>query len=73
MERNHVLTLNWLYDAATEWLDSPARFHASLAEALTGTDAAAASEAMRRHLTFGREELLEKLALRLQRMEILTA
>lgn len=73
MERNHVLTLNWLYDAATEWLDSPARFHTSLAEALTGTDAAAASEAMRRHLTFGREELLEKLALRLQRMEILTA
>ena len=40
----------------------------SLYTALTGTDAAAASEAMRRHLTFGREELLEKLALRLQRM-----
>ena len=71
MERNHVLTLNWLYDAATEWLDSPARFHRSLAEALTGTDVAEAGEAMRRHLTFGREELLEKLALRLQRMDAL--
>lgn len=69
MERNHVLTLNWLYDAATDWLESPPKFHASLAEALGGDDPVAASEAMRQHLTFGREELLEKLEARLRHAE----
>lgn len=73
MERTHVLTLNWLYDTAADWQESPARFHASLAEILVAGDAGAASEAMREHLMFGREELLEKLARRLPQMEAITA
>lgn len=72
MERNHVLTLNWLYDTAADWHQLPARFHASLAEALSGGDPVEASEAMRRHVTYGREDLLEKLTQRLRRMDGLT-
>jgi DNA-binding GntR family transcriptional regulator len=73
LENHHVLTLNWLLDTATDWLSCPPRFHASLAEALAGGDAQAASEAMRRHLASGREELLEKLEARLRHMEQMTA
>jgi len=73
MERNHVLTLNWLYDTAADWHQLPLRFHALLAEALAGGDAFDASEAMRRHVTYGREELLEKLDQRLRCMEGMTA
>ncbi|MBI2688959.1 MAG: GntR family transcriptional regulator [Acidobacteria bacterium] len=73
MERNHVLTLNWLYDTAADWHQLPPRFHASLAEALAAGDPFQASEAMRSHVTFGREELLEKLDKRLRHMEVMTA
>lgn len=68
MEKNHVLTLNWLYDTAADWHQLPARFHASLAEELISGDPLRASEAMRRHVTYGREELLEKLDNRLRQM-----
>lgn len=73
MERNHVLTLNWLYDTAADWHQLPARFHASLAEALSSGDPVHASEAMRSHVTYGREELLEKLDQRLRLMEGVSA
>jgi len=73
MEKNHVLTLNWLYDTAADWHQLPPRFHASLAEALAGGDALMASEAMRSHVTYGREELLEKLDKRLRHMDTMTA
>jgi len=68
-----VLTLNWLYDTAADWHQLPTRFHASLAEVLAAGDPLEASEAMRRHVTFGREELLEKLDKRLRHMETMTA
>lgn len=73
MERNHVLTLNWLYDTAADWHQLPPRFHASLAEALAAGDPLDASETMRKHVTYGREELLEKLDKRLRRMAVMTA
>lgn len=73
MERNHVLTLNWLYDTAADWHRLPSRFHATLAEALNSGDALVASEAMRRHVTYGREELLHQLEQRLRRMAVRTA
>jgi DNA-binding GntR family transcriptional regulator len=68
MEKNHVLTLNWLYDTAADWHQLPERFHASLAEKLAAGDPILASEAMREHVTYGREELMEKLDNRLRRM-----
>ena len=73
LENHHVLTLNWLLDTATDWLSCPPRFHASLAEGLCGGDPGEASEAMRRHLSYGREELLEKLEARLRHLEQMTA
>lgn len=73
MERNHVLTLNWLYDAAADWHEFPPRHHARLAAVLAGADPDAASSAMRAHVTYAREELLSKLDLRLRHMEMMPA
>ena len=70
MEKNHVLTLNWLYDTAADWHQLPERFHASLADELVSGDPVRASEAMRQHVTYGREELLEKLDQRLRRLAV---
>lgn len=61
MERNQILTHNWLYDTAADWHRLPERFHGTLAEALCGGDPAAAVAAMRAHVTFGMEQLVEKL------------
>jgi DNA-binding GntR family transcriptional regulator len=69
MERNHVLTLNWLYDTAADWHQFPPRHHAKLAAVLTGSDANAAGLAMRAHVTYAREELLAKLDLQLRHLE----
>ncbi|MBM3756603.1 MAG: GntR family transcriptional regulator [Acidobacteria bacterium] len=68
MEKNRVLTLNWLYDTAADWHQLPDRFHASLADSLISGEPLRASEAMREHVTYGREELLEKLDQRLRRL-----
>ena len=73
MERNHVLTLNWLYDAAADWHQFPPRHHAKLAAVLAGSDANAAGLAMRAHVTYAREELLAKLDLQLRHMETMSA
>jgi DNA-binding GntR family transcriptional regulator len=70
MEKNHVLTLNWLYDTAADWHQLPERFHASLADELVSGDPLRAGEAMRQHVTYGREDLLEKLDQRLRRMAV---
>ena len=73
MERNHVLTLNWLYDTAADWHQFPPRHHAKLAAVLAGSDPNAASSAMRAHVTYAREELLGKLDLQLRHLETMTA
>lgn len=61
MNRNQVLTLNWLYDTAADWHQLPQRFHGDLADALCSGSVLEASEAMRAHVTYGKEQLLEKL------------
>ena len=61
MERNQILTHNWLYDATADWHRLPDRFHASLAEALCASDPAGAASVMRSHVTFGKERLLAEL------------
>lgn len=70
MERNQILTHNWLYDTAADWHRLPALFHGSLAEALCSGDPATAAAAMRGHVTFGMERLLEKLAEVLRNREL---
>jgi len=61
MNRNHVLTMNWLYDTAADWHKLPERFHGDLADALRSGNVMEASEAMRAHVTYGKDQLLEKL------------
>jgi len=61
MNRNHVLTMNWLCDTVADWHKFPVRFHGDLADALSFGNVLQASEAMRAHVTYGKDQLLEKL------------
>jgi DNA-binding GntR family transcriptional regulator len=61
MERNQILTHNWLYDTTADWHRLPDDFHVNLSQALCSADPAQAVEAMRRHVTFGMEQLLATL------------
>jgi GntR family transcriptional regulator, rspAB operon transcriptional repressor len=58
IERNQILTFNWLYDTATHRNSFPPDHHSRLAQAVSGGDAEAADAAMRQHVIYGREELL---------------
>ncbi|MBM3793661.1 MAG: GntR family transcriptional regulator [Acidobacteria bacterium] len=61
MERNQILTYNWLYDTTADWHRLPKRFHGALADALCGGDPVAAAAVMRAHVTFGMEQLVGEL------------
>jgi GntR family transcriptional regulator, rspAB operon transcriptional repressor len=63
IERNQVLTFNWLYDVATHRHSPPPRFHQELARKLTSGDPRAADEAMRAHVRYGRDERIRQLQL----------
>jgi DNA-binding GntR family transcriptional regulator len=69
MERNQILTHNWLYDTATDWHRLPARFHGSLADALCVGDPVVAMAAMRSHVTFGMEQVVGELEKLLRQRE----
>ena len=58
IERNQILTFNWLYDTATHRDSFPADHHTRLAQALSAGDPELADAAMRQHVIYGREELL---------------
>jgi DNA-binding GntR family transcriptional regulator len=58
IERNQVLTWNWLYNVASEAEVLPADFHARLAQSVTGEDPEEASRAMRDHVWYGWENLV---------------
>lgn len=58
IERNQILTFNWLYDTATHRNNFPSDHHTRLAEAISQGDPDAADSAMRQHVIYGREELL---------------
>jgi DNA-binding GntR family transcriptional regulator len=59
IERNQVLTWNWLYNVASESEILPADFHADLARALSGENADEAARAMRDHVWYGWENLVQ--------------
>jgi DNA-binding GntR family transcriptional regulator len=63
IEKNQVLVFNWLYDIASERRKLPARWHQSLVAALSTGDVLKADEAMRRHVSYGMEEVLKHLEL----------
>jgi len=58
IERNQILTFNWLYDTATHRNSFPPDHHGRLAQAISEGDPEAADAAMRQHVIYGREELL---------------
>jgi DNA-binding GntR family transcriptional regulator len=62
IEKAQVLVFNWLYDTAADNNKTPAKFHATLAEALCSGDPLAADSAMRAHIRNGLDRVLERLA-----------
>ena len=59
IEREQVLVFNWLFDTAAQQRSLPPHFHSELAAALTGSSAEAADAAMRAHIHYGVERILE--------------
>lgn len=59
IEKNQVLIYNWFYDVTVRKRNLPPRFHQDLIEAITGDQPAVADEAMRRHVQWGLEPLLQ--------------
>jgi DNA-binding GntR family transcriptional regulator len=59
LERNHVLIFNWLYDVAAERPPLPPRFHRDLIEAISQGDPEAADRAMRFHVRYGLDSILQ--------------
>ena len=63
IEKNQVLTFNWLYDVAAHRPPLPARFHRELVEQLCNGDEEAADRAMREHIRHGLEYVVERVTL----------
>jgi DNA-binding GntR family transcriptional regulator len=62
IEKNHVLIFNWLFDVASSRPPLPPRFHRDLVVALNSGKPETADRAMRRHVRFGLEAIVEGLA-----------
>jgi GntR family transcriptional regulator, rspAB operon transcriptional repressor len=62
IEKEQVLIFNWLYDMAAGRRTQPKGFHSTLAEALCSGDPLVADTAMRAHIRYGLDQVLERLA-----------
>ena len=62
IEKEQVLIFNWLYDIAAHRRSLPQAFHSTLADALCSGNPLAADKAMRAHVRYGLDQILEKLA-----------
>jgi DNA-binding GntR family transcriptional regulator len=62
IEKGQVLIFNWLYDTAAHRRIQPEEFHSTLAEALCSGDPLLADTAMRAHVRYGLDQVLERLA-----------
>jgi DNA-binding GntR family transcriptional regulator len=62
IEREQVLIFNWLYDIAARRRTSPEEFHSTLAESLCSGDPMVADAAMRAHVRYGLDQVLQRLA-----------
>jgi GntR family transcriptional regulator, rspAB operon transcriptional repressor len=62
IEKEQVLIFNWLYDTAAHRRTLPEEFHSTLAEALCSGDPLVADAAMRAHVRYGVDQILERLA-----------
>lgn len=61
IEKNHVLIFNWLFDVASSRPPLPPRFHRDLVAALNAGKPETADRAMRKHVRFGLETIVETL------------
>jgi len=61
IEKNHVLIFNWLFDVASSRPPLPPRFHRDLVMALNTGKPETADRAMRKHVRFGLETIVEAL------------
>jgi DNA-binding GntR family transcriptional regulator len=61
IERNQILIFNWLYDTAADRKQLPAHHHTVLAEELCSQNTERADAAMRKHVAYGRDDVLQTL------------
>lgn len=61
IERNNVLTFNWLYDIAARRPPLPPRFHRELVDTLCRGDTEEADRAMRHHVRYGLENVVREI------------
>lgn len=61
IEQTHVLVFNWVWDLAARRPQLPPRFHRDLVDVLVGTDPMASDVAMRRHIVYGLEGILQAI------------
>jgi GntR family transcriptional regulator, rspAB operon transcriptional repressor len=61
IEKNHVLIFNWLFDVAAQRPPLPPRFHRDLVEAINIGNAEQADHAMRRHIRYGLDTIVNVL------------
>jgi GntR family transcriptional regulator, rspAB operon transcriptional repressor len=59
IQRAQVLVFNWLFDASARQYNLPRDFHSQLASALTSGDIMRADAAMRHHVRYGLDRVLE--------------
>lgn len=59
IEREQVLIFNWLFDNAAHQRNLPPNFHSDLAAALTRGTVEEADQAMRAHIRYGMERVLD--------------
>jgi GntR family transcriptional regulator, rspAB operon transcriptional repressor len=62
IEKEQVLVFNWLYDTTARRTISPPHFHGSLATALCSGDSIRADMAMRAHVQYGMQQVLDRFA-----------
>lgn len=61
IEREQVLVFNWFFDTAAQQPTLPPDFHSELAVALTGSTVDAADAAMRAHIRYGMDRILDAM------------
>jgi DNA-binding GntR family transcriptional regulator len=61
IERNQVLTFNWLYDVAARRPPLPPRFHSELIAAISREDPEEADRSMRHHVRYGLENVVRAI------------
>ncbi len=62
IERSRVLLFNWLFTMSAEFGELPEGWHGTLARKLAAGSPREAAEAMRLHVRYRKEEVIEKLA-----------